>query len=77
MAKATDSILLAIEYLNRPWDRGRPEAVWVVLDRAFELTLKAVIIHRAGRIREPRAKETIGFETCVRKCLSDAEIRWN
>lgn len=75
LVKATDSILLAIEHFNRPWDRGRPEAVLVLLDRAFELMLKAVIVHGGERIREPRAKETIGFETCVRKCLSNAQVR--
>ena len=74
LGKATDSILLAIKHFNRPWGRGRPEAVLVLLDRAFELILKAAIVHRGGRIREPRAKETIGFETCVRKCLSDTKI---
>ena len=74
LVKATDSILLAAEHFNRPWDRGRPEAVLVLLDRAFELMLKAVIVHRGGRIREPRTKESIGFETCVRKCLSDVKV---
>lgn len=75
LTKATDSVLITIEYFNRPWDRGRPEAVLVLLDRAFELMLKAAIIHKGGRIREPRAKETIGFDACVRKCVSDAEVR--
>jgi hypothetical protein len=45
------------------------------LDRAFELVLKAVIIHKGGRIREPRAKETIGFDACVRKCVSDEQVK--
>lgn len=75
LTKATDSVLLAIEHFNRPWDRGRPEAVLVFLDRAFELILKAVIVHKGGRIREPRAKETIGFNNCVRKCVSDAQVK--
>lgn len=75
LTKATDSMLLAIEHFNRPWDRGRPEAVLLLLDRAIELLLKAVIIHKGGRIREPRAKETIGFKACVRKCTSDVQVR--
>lgn len=75
LTKAIDSVLLSIENFNRPWDRGRPEAVLILLDRAFELMLKAVIIHKGGRIREPRAKETIGFDACVRKCVSDAQVR--
>jgi hypothetical protein len=75
LTKSTDSVLLSIEHFNRPWDRGRHEAVLVLLDRSFELLLKSVIVHRGGRIREPRAKETIGFDSCVRKCVSDAQTK--
>jgi hypothetical protein len=75
LEKSTDSMLIAIEHFNRPWDRGRRESVLVMLDRSFELLLKAIIVYRGGNIREPRAKETIGFDTCVRKCLSDAKIK--
>jgi len=71
--ESLDSLLLSIEHFNRPSDRGRPEAVLIFLDRAFELFLKACIVHRGGRIREVRARETIGFDKCVRKCLSDAQ----
>ena len=73
--RSTDSVLLSIEHFNRPWDRGRHEAVLVLLDRSFELLLKSVIVHKGGRIREHRAKETIGFDACVRKCVSDAETK--
>lgn len=73
--KALDSVLLAIEHFNRPWDRGRPEAVLILLDRAFELQLKAAILHKGGKIREPYARETIGFDKCIRKCLTDAKVK--
>lgn len=73
-AKAVDSLVLAVDHFNRAWDRGRTEAVLILLDRAFELLLKAAIVHRAGpgAIRN-RAKEgmTIGFDSCLRKCYSD------
>ena len=63
--KAVDSLVLAVDHFNRAWDRGRTEAVLILLDRAFELLLKAIIVHRAGgdAIRE-RDKEgmTIGFD---------------
>jgi hypothetical protein len=75
LTKATDSVLLGIEHFNRPWDRGRHEAILVLTDRAFELLLKSIIVHKGGRIREPRAKETIGFGVCVRKCLTDAQVK--
>jgi hypothetical protein len=74
LGKSLDSLLLAIDHFNRPWDRGRHEAVLIFLDRASELLLKAAIVERGGKIREPRAKETIGFDKCIRKCLSDATI---
>ncbi len=74
-AKAIDSLVLSIEHFNRPWDRGREEVVLILLDRSFELLLKAAIVHQGGKIREPRAKETIGHEKCVRKCLTDAQVK--
>lgn len=76
LKKATDSLILAIEHFNRPIDRGRVSAVLILLDHAFEMLLKAAILHRGGRIREPRKRETIGFDSCVRKGLSDASIRY-
>lgn len=73
--KSLDSLLLSIEHFNRPWDRGRPEAVLILLDRAFELLLKTLILHKGGKIREPFAKETIGHEKCVRKCITEANVK--
>jgi hypothetical protein len=46
--KAVDSLVLAVDHFNRAWDRGRTEAVLILLDRAFELLLKAIIVHRAS-----------------------------
>ena len=77
-AKAVDSLVLAVDHFNRAWDRGRTEAVLILLDRSFELLLKAIIVHRAGgsAIREP-GKEgmTLGFDPCLRKCISDAKLK--
>lgn len=73
--KSVDSLVLAIEHFNRPWDRGRQEAVLILLDRGFELLLKAAILHKGGKIREPYERETIGFDKCVRKCLTDRGVR--
>lgn len=73
--KSLDSLVLAIEHFNRPWDRGRHEAVLILLDRAFELLLKAVILHKGGKIRERYERETIGFEKSVRKCITDAKVK--
>jgi hypothetical protein len=76
--KAIDSIVLAVDHFNRAWDRGRTEAVLILLDRAFELLLKAIIMHRAGgaAIRDKQKEGmTIGFDLCLRKCLSDANLK--
>ena len=74
--KAVDSLILSIEFFNRPVERARADSVLIMMDHAFELLLKAAIIHRGGRIRERRANQTIGFDACVRKGLSDGEIRF-
>jgi hypothetical protein len=40
------------------------------------MLMKAAILHRGGRIREKRARETIGFDACVRRSLSDGKIKY-
>lgn len=74
--KAVDSLVLSIEHHNRPWDRGRIDAVLILLDHAFEMLLKAAILHRGGAIRKPREKQTIGFDECLRKALSDGKVKF-
>jgi hypothetical protein len=76
LEKACDSLVLSIELFNRPSDRGRISSTLIQLDHAFEMMLKAAILHRGGRIRENRAKETIGFDACVRRALSDGKIKF-
>ena len=39
------------------------------------MLLKAAIVDRRGRIRERRAKQTIGFDHCLRKSLTDANVK--
>lgn len=75
LERAIDSLLLAIEHFNRPWDRGRLEAVLMHLDHSFEMLLKAAIVHQGGRILERETGQTIGFDHCVRKCSSDAQVK--
>jgi len=70
-----DSLLLSIEQFNRLYSRGRVVSVFMLLNHSFEMLLKAAIVHKGGKIREKKAKETIGFDHCVRKCLSDAQVK--
>lgn len=74
--KAIESLVLSIELFNRPSNKARTHGVLIFLDHAFEMLLKAAILHRGGRIREPRSKQTISFDTSVRRGLSDAEIKF-
>ena len=75
LEKSIDSLVLSVEHFNRPWDRGREETVLILLDRSFELFLKAIILHKGGKIRDPGSRETYGFDRCVRKCISDAGLK--
>ncbi len=75
-SKAIDSLVLSVEHFNRPSDQGRVHTVLILLDHAFEMLLKASILHRGGKIRERRAKQTIGFDACLRKALSDGKIKF-
>src|ERR1051326_8416364 len=75
-AKAVESLVLSIELFNRPSDAGRTHGVLIFLDHAFEMLFKATILHRGGRVREPRAQPTIGFDAAVRKGLSDAKVKF-
>ena len=74
--KACDSLLLGIELFNRPNDRGRVSAVLIQTDHAFEMFLKSAIVQRGGKIRDKNAKETIGFDACVRRGLSDGNLKF-
>ena len=74
--KAIDSLTLSIELFNRPNDCCRTHGVLIFLDHSFEMLLKAAILHRGGKIKEKKAKETIGFGACVRKCFSEARIQF-
>lgn len=74
--KSTDSLTLSIELFNRPNDCGRVHGVLIFMDHAFEMLLKAAILHRGGQIREKRERETLGFSSCVRKAFSDGAIKF-
>jgi hypothetical protein len=74
--KAVNSLLLSIEHFNSLVQRGRLEAVLILMDHAFEMLLKGSILARGGKIREPRQKNTIGFDACVRRGLSTDGVKF-
>lgn len=70
-AKVVASLLLAIDHFNGVTDLGRLEAVLIFPDHSFEMLLEAAILEKGGKIRDPRERNTIGFDRCVRKALSE------
>jgi hypothetical protein len=74
--KAVNSLILSIDHFNRLDDRGRTEAVLILLDHAFEMLLKASIVHRGGKIRETGVQQAIGFDRCIRKGLSEGGVKF-
>ena len=74
--KAINALILCIGHFNRPWNQGRTEAVLILLDHSFEMLLKAGIRHKNGKIRKLREKQTIGFDACVRKALTDKKVKF-
>ncbi len=73
--RALEALTVSIDHFNRPWATGREESVLIQVDRSFEMLLKAAIVHQGGKIRERRAKQTVGFDHCVRKCLTDERVK--
>ncbi len=74
--KSVESLILSIEIFNRPNNIGRVNGVLIFLDHAMELLLKSSILQKGGRIREKGAKQTLGFDACVRKGLSTGSIKF-
>src|SRR5579859_2268036 len=74
--KAIDALIVAVEHFNRPWDQGRVCATLILLDHGFEMLLKSAILKRGGRIRDPSAPHTIGFDASVKQGLSNGAIKF-
>lgn len=76
LGKSCDSLLLGIDLFNRSYDRGRASAVLILTDHAFEMFLKSAIVEKGGIIREKKARYTIGFDACVRRALSNSDVKF-
>ncbi|MCK8642417.1 DUF3644 domain-containing protein [Mycobacterium colombiense] len=74
--KAISSLLLSIDHFNSVADTGRVEAVLILVDHSFEMLLKAGILSKGGKIRERGDTNTIGFDACVRRALSNDDVRF-
>ena len=76
LEKATDSLLLSIEFFNRPFDRGRHHASLILLDHSFEMLLKASLLQRGAKIYDRKTKQTVGFAKCVRLAIGEGNVRF-
>ena len=50
--------------------------VLILTNHAFEMLLKAAIVHRGGSIQDKGSSQTIGFDACVRRATSDDSIKF-
>src|SRR5665213_500700 len=77
LSKGVHSLTVSIDHFNGSSDVGRIDAVLISLDHSLEMLLKASILERGGEIRDkPDDRETIGFDACIRKALSDGAIKF-
>lgn len=65
LARATESLTLAVELFNRPADTARAHGVLILLQHAFEMLLKAIILQRTGTIHDRDRRYTYGFDKCL------------
>jgi len=72
--RASNSLMLAIEFFNRPNDRGRVESVLILLHHSFEMLLKSIIYEKRGKICETRADTTYSFNRCIGIARSDLNV---
>lgn len=74
--KSIESLLLCIELFNSPHETGRKQAVLILLDHAFEMLLKASLLHKGCNIIDKKTKNTIGFASCLRKGMGDGTVKF-
>jgi hypothetical protein len=68
------SLLLAIELFNRPIDRGRTEAVLILLHHSFEMLLKATLVAAAGKPCVNERGYSHSFDQCLKFAHEDMHI---
>jgi hypothetical protein len=63
--RSIDSLTLAIELFNRPFEVGRSHGVLILLHHSFEMLLKAALLQRTGGIHDKSSTYTYGFDRCL------------
>lgn len=62
--KATDSLILVIEFFNRPHDTGRLSSVLLHLNHALEMLMKSILLEHGHDIRKENG-HTIELSKCI------------
>ena len=48
----------------------------ILLEKSTDsLLLKSIIIYKGGKILKSKSTQTIGFDSCIRKCVSDIKLK--
>jgi len=74
LERARDSLIVGIEIFNRPADTARVEGVLLLLNHAFEMLLKGVVLEKTGRIRAKREKYNYGLKKCLEICETQLNV---
>ena len=74
--KAINSLILSVEYFNRPSNRGRSEAVLMLLAHSFEMLLKASLSSKNKSLWETSGKKTITFTTCINITRNESQFKF-
>jgi len=69
-----NSLIVSVEFFNRPSDIARKEAVLLLLNHAFEMLLKAIVLEKTGKLRLKTEKYNYGFEKCLNICFSQLDL---
>lgn len=74
--KALASLTCAVEAFNTPHDEGRVTRVLLHLQHAFEMLLKAALVHTGEKnIFDQETGRSIGFKKCVRLAEANGTIK--
>lgn len=73
--KALSSMRTAMTAFNSPHDDGRPTAVLLHLQHAFEMLLKAALVQGGAKVFDKKTGRSIGFEAAINQCRQLADFK--
>lgn len=73
--KALSSVRWATASFNSPDDDGRTTRVLLGFQHAFEMLLKAALVHSGKTVFEKKLGRSLGFEDCVKLAIGNVTVR--